>query len=169
MNYPVLITESVDQLKEIEKQQTLALQRDRVRFLKLLKTGQQKNQQQAGQAIGLGQRQAQRLWKTYRTGGLLALLPGKPRRGLGKLSSYHISQLRAFLLADRAQTLADIQTFLETEYAIYYTIGGLSDLCKRLKIKSKTGRPVNVRQQPGAVDEFKKNGPTCGPAMPTSR
>ena len=66
-------------------------------------------------------------------------------------------QLRAFLLSDQAQTLADIQTYLAGNLGVKYSISGVSDLCKRLKIKANTGRPVNVRQKPGSVDEFKKN------------
>jgi hypothetical protein len=64
--------------------------------------------------------------------------------------------LRQFLLDDRAEILADIQAYLQNNLGVSYTIGGISDLCKRLKIKLKTGRPVNVRQQPRAVESFKK-------------
>ncbi|WP_374755847.1 helix-turn-helix domain-containing protein [Dyadobacter luteus] len=73
------------------------------------------------------------------------------------MSSVQISQLRAYLLSDQAPTLADIQAYLAGSLGVNYTIGGVSDLCKRLKIKLKTGRPVNVRQKPGSVEEFKKN------------
>ena len=65
--------------------------------------------------------------------------------------------MRRFLLDDQAQTLADIQTYLKDRLGVSYTIGGLSDLCKRLKIKLKTGRPVHVHQPPGAIEEYKKN------------
>jgi transposase len=60
-------------------------------------------------------------------------------------------------LDDQAQTLADIQAYLSNNLGVEYTISGISDLCNRLNIKLKTGRPVNVRQQPGAVQAFKKN------------
>lgn len=157
MDYSAKIGEELDFLQQAEKQRGSALDRDRIRFLRLLKSGQATTQAAAGAAIGLGQRQAQRLWKTYQQGGLDALMSKAAQRGWGKLSSFQISQLRQFLLADQAQTLADIQDFLKSSFAIDYTIGGLSHLCKRLKIKQKTGRPVNVRQQPGAVEAFKKS------------
>lgn len=67
-----------------------------------------------------------------------------------------MSRLGQFLLDDQAQTLADIQAYLAGSLGVEYTIGGLSDLCKRLNIKRKTGRPVNVRQPPGAIEFFKK-------------
>ncbi|WP_461098324.1 helix-turn-helix domain-containing protein [Spirosoma luteolum] len=39
---------------------------------------------------------------------------------------------------------------------VVYTIGGVHDLCKRLGIKKKTGRPVHSHQRPGAIEEYKK-------------
>ena len=61
MNYAKLITESEDELAVLEKKQTQTINRDRVRFLKLLKTSQVTTQTAAGETIGIGQRQAQRL------------------------------------------------------------------------------------------------------------
>lgn len=156
MNYATKIPEELDFLLQAEKQRGSALDRDRIRFLRLLKSGQCATQAQAGVAIGLGERQAQRLWKTYQQAGLQGLMSQPARRGWGKLSSFQITQLRQFLLADQAQTQADIQAYLKANFQVSYTIGGISHLCKRLKIKHKTGRPVNVRQQPGAIEFFKK-------------
>ena len=160
MNYDSKIQESIDYLLEQERKSALALIRDRVRFIRLLKSGEAKTQSAAGQVIGLCERQSQRLWRIYQQEGL-AGLQKKPAWGYwGKLSSVQIAQLRQFLLDDQAETLADIQAYLKNNLGVSYTIGGVSDLCKRLKIKPKTGRPVNVRQQPGAIEEFKKNSKT---------
>lgn len=157
MNYDSKIQESIDYLLEQERKSSLALIRDRVRFIRLLKSGEAKTQYAAGQVIGICERQSQRLWRIYQQEGLSGLQK-KPAWGYwGKLSSVQITQLRQFLMDDQAETLADIQTYLKNNLGINYTIGGISDLCKRLKIKLKTGRPVNIRQQPGAVEEFKKN------------
>jgi transposase len=157
MNYAESIIESELDLQKLEKKQTLVVNRDRVRFLSLLKTGQVSTQTTAGEAIGIGSRQAQRLWKRYQTKGLDGLLLPAKRLRWGKLSSQQISHLRRFLLDDQAQTLAHIQAYLKGNLGVDYSISGVGSLCKRLKIKPKTGRPVNVRQVPGAVDEFKKN------------
>lgn len=157
MKYESKIIESTEYLLEQERKSTLALIRDRVRFIRLLKSGEARTQSSAGQAIGLCERQSQRLWRIYQQEGL-AGLQKKPAWGYwGKLSSVQIAQLRQFLMTDQAETLADIQIYLKNNLGVNYTIGGISDLCKRLKIKPKTGRPVNVRQQPGALEEFKKN------------
>lgn len=156
MNYADKIREDVDFLQKTEKRQTSAINRDRVRFLRLLKTGQANTQSAAGAAVGLCQRHAQRLWHTYQKGGFQALMTEPARHSLGKLSSVQMSQLRQFLFDDQAQRLQDIQAYLAGSLGVKYTIGGVSALCKRLKIKQKTGRPVNVRQQPGAIAFFKK-------------
>lgn len=157
MNYPDLILESELELQVLENKQSLVVNRERICFLKLLKTRQALTQTAAGEAIGIGQRQAQRLWQRYRTKGLNQLMLPQKRLRWGNLSSIQISHLRQFLLDDQAQTLAHIQAYLRGKLGVEYSISGVGSLCKRLKIKAKTGRPVNVRQVPGAVEEFKKN------------
>jgi transposase len=157
MDYTTKITETVDFLLEVEKKQSQAIQRDRVRFVRLLKSGEATTQGAAGQLIGLSERQSQRLWKLYREQGLEGLTANNFTGYWGKLSSVQISHLRQYLFDNQAHTLADIQAYLEGSLGVTYTEGGVSDLCDRLKIKLKTGRPVNVRQEPGAVESFKKN------------
>jgi len=158
MKYASKIAESVEYLQEAERKRGRAQDRDRLRFLRLLKSGEARSQAAAGAAIGLCERHSQRLWHIYQTGGLEALMKKPVRRSWGKLDSFQISQLRQYLLDNQAQTLADIQAYLAGSLGVQYTIGGASDLCKRLKIKRKRGRPVHVQQQPGAIDSFKKSG-----------
>lgn len=157
MKYADKIAQSLDDLLLLEKQQTTARLRDYVRLLRLLKAAQATSQQDAAHQLNLSLRQVQRLWQRYQKQGLNGLIQSRYVPYWGKLSATQLSQLRAFLLTDQAQTLANIQTFLADSFAINYTIGGISDLCKRLKIKPKQGRPVNIRQEPGAVEAFKKS------------
>ncbi|MCY7350672.1 MAG: winged helix-turn-helix domain-containing protein [Cytophagaceae bacterium] len=65
--------------------------------------------------------------------------------------------MRQFLHDDQAHSLADVQAYLAGSHGVSYTIGGVSAVCKRLKIKKKTGRPVHIRQTPNAVEDYKKN------------
>ncbi|WP_028524402.1 helix-turn-helix domain-containing protein [Runella limosa] len=67
-----------------------------------------------------------------------------------------MSLLRTYLKTDQANSLADIQEWLENNLQVTYTLGGISLLCKRLKIKLKTGRPSNVRQDKEGMEAFKK-------------
>ena len=156
MNYDALITEELAVLQSTEKGQTDARLRDYVHFLPLLKAAEAETQEQATKQVNLSLRQAQRVWKHYREQGLEALSTPHTSTYIGKLSTTQMSHMRRFLLDDQAQTLADIQTYLQNRLNVSYTIGGVFDLCKRLKIKLKTGRPVHAHQPPGAVEEYKK-------------
>lgn len=160
MDYSLKISEELTQLQTLEKQQTKAHLRDYVRFLRLLKSGHCTTQTQAAQQINLSLRQAQRLWQAYQKQGLASLLQPRKATYFGKLSTTQISHLRRFLLDDQAQTLADVQAYLAGSLGVEYTIGGVFDLCNRLKIKAKTGRPVHAHQAPGAVETYKKSLPT---------
>lgn len=156
MDYSKHITESEIDLQKLLKKQALVVNWDRIHFLILLKTGQTHTQTAAGEAIGVGRRQAQRLWQRYQAKGIDGLLLAAKRLRWGKLSSQQISHLRQFLLDDQAQTLAHIQAYLKGSLGVAYSFSSVGSLCKRLKIKPKTGSPVHVRQVPGAVEEFKK-------------
>lgn len=156
MKYAELIKESLAELQQLEKQQHKPKLKDRVRFIRYLKEGTAKTQAQAGKLIGLQERQSQNLWQIYRNKGLKALLIYRYEGTTGKLSYYQMSQLRAYLKTDQAATLQQVQAWLSNTFGIHYTIGGLSMLFKRLKIKLKTGRPFNVRQNPEQKVFFKK-------------
>lgn len=73
MNYDIKIQKSINYLLEQERKSTLALFRDRVRFIPLLKSGEAFTQSAAGQVIGLCERQSQRLWRIYQQEGLAGL------------------------------------------------------------------------------------------------
>jgi transposase len=156
MNYESVIKESVAELQELEKQQTKSKLKDRVRFIRYLKEGTAKTQAQAGSLIGLQERQSQNLWRIYKQEGLQAMLVDRYQGTTGKLSYHQVSKLRAYLKTDQAATLQQVQRFLQTSFDTYYTIGGISMLFKRLKIKLKTGRPVNSRQNADDKQLFKK-------------
>jgi transposase len=157
MNYSEKIAEDLDWLQDQEKRHPKAFQRDRIRFLRLLKSGQCRSQAATGALLGLSLRQAQRLWLQYCQQGYDQFINSRQKGYWGRLSSTQISQLRQYLLTDQAQTLADIQSFLRQSFGVEYTIGGVSVLCSRLKIKRKKGRSVHVSQNPDDIITFKKN------------
>lgn len=102
-------------------------------------------------------RQAQRVWRNYREHRLEGLLQSKNKGYFGKISFVEVSHLHRFLLDEQAYTLTDIQAYLSGSLSIEYTIGGVFDLCKRLGIKLKTGRPVYYQQYKDDLEFFKKN------------
>ncbi|WP_028666155.1 helix-turn-helix domain-containing protein [Runella zeae] len=160
MDYKILIRDEIQELQSLEKQQSKGQFRDYVRFLRLLKSGECSSQAKAAQQVNLGVRQAQRVWKTYRQHGLEGLLQSKNKGYFGKISFVEVSHLRRYLLDDQAYTLADIQAYLSGSLGLEYTIGGVFDLCKRLGIKLKTGRPVPCKQNRDDLEFFKKNLPS---------
>jgi len=156
MDYSLLISESVSFLQSQERLAIGAQVRDRIRFLRVLKTGQANTQSAAGLLIGIASRQSQRLWQTYRQEGFSALLSTHYQPSFGKLSAGQISLLLTFLRSDQASKLEDVQAFIHSSFGVNYTLSGLSKLFTRLKIKYKTGRPSNVRKDAAQEAAFKK-------------
>jgi transposase len=156
MNYKKIITESEDYLISLEHQTKDLKARDRVRFIRYLKSGEAITQKQAGKLIGLQERQSQRLWKTYREAGIGAMSASNYLGGQSKLSEAQQTELEERLKQDDIWSLEQARDYIEQEYAVSYTIGGLSYLFKRMKVKLKTGRPSNIRQKAEEKENFKK-------------
>lgn len=156
MNYQETITESREHLLKLERATKDFKARDRVRFLRLLKTGKAATQKEAGALIGLQARQSQRLWKQYRETGLRAMARSNYTGGAAKLTKEQQAQFVERLKQDDIWRLEQARLFLQQECGVSYTVGGVSVLCRRLKIKLKTGRPQNVKQKAAELDDFKK-------------
>ncbi|MDQ4141813.1 MAG: winged helix-turn-helix domain-containing protein [Bacteroidota bacterium] len=156
MKYAELIQEEESYLRWQERHAQKGIVRDRIRFLRLLKSGQCKSQWAAGEAIGLQGRQSQRLWQQYRQQGYAGLVQAYSNHNFGKLSSAQISRLQAYLRQDQVSQLAEAQAYIATEFGTHYTISGICKLFQRLQIKLKTGRPVNIRQDEAQAEAFKK-------------
>jgi len=156
MKYIELLSESLEDLGKVERQQKLVQFEKRVRFLILLKSGEAKTQKEAGSEVGWKLRQSQKIWRIYRERGLKGVLEKEDKRGFGKLSSVEISQLNGYLREFGAQSLAEIQQYLKKSFGVEYTIGGLSDLCTRLRVKLKTARPSNYQKNKAEVLSYKK-------------
>jgi transposase len=157
LNYSEAIQESATRLLEMERRQKKALLRDRVRLVRLLKTGECSSQREAGAHIGLSLRGSQRVWALYRKEGLEGLLrypfKGKRRR----LSEQQVLELERGLSKDQIQTLREARDFIEEQLGVAYTLGGVHYVFQCLKIKKKTGRPASVRKDEKGARTFKKN------------
>lgn len=156
MDYTRVIAEELSFLQQQERHASQATIRDRIRYLRLLKSGQCKSQRTAGAAIGLGERQSQRLWQVYGQQGYAALVKSGYGHNFGKLDCWQISQLQNYLRQDQVSRLADAQHYLEQAFGVHYSISGLCKLFQRLQVKLKTGRPVNIRHDAGQAQAFKK-------------
>ncbi len=74
IDYPNVITESHEQLHELEKRHRYTHLFQRVRMLRLLKSGECTDLGGAADALGYSRRQCQRWWGAYTEGGLDELL-----------------------------------------------------------------------------------------------
>jgi len=156
MNYVEIITEEVEELQQLLKQQKAVRYEKRVRFLYLLKTAQAKTQKAAGEQVGWKLRQSQKIWQQYREAGLAAVLEVPRKDSLGNLSSLEIARLLRYLDEFGFRTLEEAQSYIKQAFGTSYTIGGVSWLFKRLQVKLKTARPSNVKKDERRVEAYKK-------------
>lgn len=157
IDYPSKIVESLSVLVELEKAQTQSKFQNRIRTLRYLKEGRCKNLKSVSEILGLSLRQIQNFWKLYQDLGLEGLLENRyKKRWYFKLNSHQISQLRHRISQGDFMNQLQIRDWIEAEFGIVYTQSGISKLLDALKIKLKTGRPVNVRKDELGEVLFKK-------------
>lgn len=157
MNYQLAITEEEGDLRNLERHTKHHKTRDRIRFLRFLKSGTATTQAQAGQLIGLQPRQSQRLWARYRREGLAGYLENRCQGYAGQLAPAQQAQLEEHLRGDEVDSLKAACAYAERAFGVRYTVGGMSWRFRRYGVKLKTGRPHNPKQKEAEVEAFKKN------------
>lgn len=156
MNYSEIISETESALQELENAQKLVQFQKRVRFLRLLKSGEAATQKQAGEIVGWKLRQAQQIWQLYRGQGVAGVLRKPERWSFGKLSSRQLAHLQRYLAEFGANSLAEAKALIEQMYGVCYTESGVCVLFQRLRIKLKTARPSNTKKDESAAIGYKK-------------
>lgn len=156
LNYSECIKESEEELLALERKQTKGILRLRVRFFRLLKTGECLSQAQAGERIGVKRRQSEKLWARYGKEGLAALLVYPFKGHKERLSEAQKQALEEKLAQDEIQSLEQGQQYLQEHEHLHYSLSGVHYLFKRLKIKKKTGRPVHQGRDHKGAEAFKK-------------
>lgn len=157
LDFPELIVETVDELRIREKQEKDARLRLRIQLLRILKSQETESIKAACRICGITPKHGYDLWHKYRDKGLeeYLRLDWKPRQS--KLS---VEQQRKLL--ERASTLdgfasqSEARHFLQDEFNVCYTQGGISLLFSRLKIKAKEPRPQNKKASLEEQAEYKK-------------
>ena len=156
MNYEEIIKESVEQLQVHAQKQKKARYEKRFRFLILLKSGKAKTQKDAGQMVGWKLRNSQKIWQLYQEQGLDRLAEPEQMGAFGNLSSQEIARLLRYMDEFGFDSLEEAQTHICQAFGVEYTIGGVSWLFQRLKVKLKTTRPSNVNKDEELVVAYKK-------------
>lgn len=158
VSYSEQIKESEEELLTLERKQTKGIARLRVRFLRLLKSGECTTQLQASQRMGVHLRQGQKLWKRYKEKGLKDFITYPYRGRKERISEDRKKDLEQRLNQDDIQSLKQGRQYLEQQ-GLHYSISGVHYLFKRLRIKKKTGRPVHHHRDNEGSEELKKNFP----------
>jgi transposase len=156
LDYEAFIKERAEDLLALERRQGKALLRDRVRFLRLLKSGECTSQARAGKQIGLKRRAAEKLWSKYSQEGLAGLLDYPYKGARPKLCEAQTRQLEAELRKDGMQTLQQGCAYVAKAFKVSYSPSGFRKVLGRLKVKKKTGRPVHVHKDEKGEKRFKK-------------
>ena len=158
ITYPKVIQESEEELTRLEQSLRGQKVADRVRVLRLLKSGAVKSLKDCAPLVGYSVIQLTRWWECYRAEGLTGLL--KQHKPVGKASRLTAEAWAGLLQAMRAghiTTMQDARDYLEREWGIRYKNGkSLWWLFKKQRVKWKTGRRRHKKANAEQQAAFKK-------------
>ena len=159
--YPQVITEELDDLKELEKYHRYSHLFQRVRMLRLLKSEQCSNLAEAARALGYSWRQCQRWFSSYQKGGIEELLKSRVHeRGRQELVTPEaFEELQEAMKRGEIATIGQAHRFLSERGIEYSHPDGVGQLLRRRKVKLKTGRPRHEQADPQQQEAFKKSLP----------
>jgi transposase len=163
INYPSAISESPQELGELEKRHRYSHLFQRVRMLRLLKLGKANHLQEAGEALGYSRRQCQRWWNAYARGGLEELLVSRvEERGSKELITEPVwGELSEAMKAGEIATYSQVQQFLAERGIEYASADSVGTLMRRRRAKPKTGRPRHQQADSKEQEAFKKSLPSA--------
>jgi transposase len=163
IKYPKAIQESEEELTRLEQRLRGQKAADRVRVLRLLKSGTVKSLKDCAPMVGYSVSQLTRWWERYRAEGLAGML--KQQKPAGKPSRLTPEAWAALLQAMRAghiTTMQDARNYLEREWGISYKNGkSLWWLFKKHRVKWKTGRRRHKKANAEQQAVFKKTLAAC--------
>jgi transposase len=173
IDHGACVAESVEELAETGRRLRGRAEADRIKLLLALRRGRERSLRRAAAVLGHSERQAQRWWVVYRSGGLAALLGRRPREGRReRVGPAAWAALEAEMRAGRVARLREAQAFLRDRHGIAHSRNGISLLFQRHRVKLKTGRRRHRRADAAAQAAFKKPRSARlagGPAAPGRR
>jgi len=151
-----LIREDTKELKKLQK--TVKHNRfvPRIQMLILLKENPQITLNEVANILNYGYKTVKTWWRNYKEGGLEKLLEWDVKGYKGRLTEDQLKRLKEEINKGEFRTQKDIANWIEKEFSIRYTQQGVSRLLKKLKIKKKVGRPVNINKQEEKSKDFKE-------------
>ncbi len=173
MNIELRCSEDLDVLKQLQRQERNAKQRDRYRAVLLALDG--KTAPEIAANLGRSRRFVQQWTYRYRDGGL-ANLAEQPRSGAPtKLRRDDESVFQARIEAgpsggDGVCTLRgkDLRRILKEEFGAQYTLDGVYDLLHRLGYSCLKPRPRHRKNDVDRMREWKRSAPLLSSASKKS-
>ncbi len=158
IKYPKAIQESEEDLTSLEQRLRGQKTADRVRMLRLLKSGAVKSLKDCAPLVGYSVTQLTRWWECYRAEGLAGVLKQhKPVGKTSKLSAEAWAGLMQAMRAGHIATMQEARDYLEREWGIRYKNGkSLWWLFKKHRVKWKTGRRRHKKANAEQQAAFKK-------------
>ena len=156
----VEIKESVEELHDLLRKQKATSNFERVQALYLLTRGQVKTIQHLASVLGRGRITVHRWLKLYTESGKTSLLERKQKSGRPPIiNAIARKQLKTELLSPRGfKSYEEIRTWLLAVEGIEASYKVVHDTVHyQMKAKLKVPRPVGIKHQPEAEEEFKKN------------
>jgi transposase len=155
----------IERLDELIAREKVAVQRDRLRAVRLALDG--------GQASGIAatlsrsRRFVQEWAYAYRDGGVEAIRPGKSSGRPTKLPREREQAFRARVLGGATEADGgvcslrgvDALKILEAEFGARYTLDGVYDLLHRLKLSCLVPRPRHRKNDPQVMRQWLEEAP----------
>ena len=162
LNYQEIIQESEAELSKLEKRHRYTHLTQRVKMLRLLKSGRCENLGEVTKELNYSFRQCHRWLNAYRSGGLAELLENRvSERGRREWDNAEAWQvLQKALEKGEIATYKQAQTLLAEHDVHYKDETGVLRLFKRHHIKAKTGRYRHEKADVEAQADFKKTSLT---------
>ena len=155
------IIESAETLRELLKNAKTPQEKERIQTIYWLKTKTVETVKQIAIMLGRNRVTVQKWLRKYRTGGLNLLL--EPKKNLGgrptSIRPDAIEKLKEELQKPEGfQSYGEIQLWLKTCFDIDVAYRTVHELVRyRLKAKLKVPRPLHIKQNREAKENFKKN------------
>jgi transposase len=159
--YTQVIQEEPRELEKLEKHHRYTHLFQRVRMLRLLKSGECSNLAEAAEALGYSWRQCQRWFAFYRQGALQELLKSRVDERARKelVTPEAFEELQEAMKRGQIATISQAHRFLSERGIEYSHPDGVGQLLRRRKVKLKTGRARHQRADLQEQEAFKKSLP----------
>ena len=154
------ISETVEELKNLLNSTENQKVKERIQTLYWLKSEQVKSENAIANLTGKHRTTISRWLRSYRRGGINALIVKGKSAGRSRKLSPEIEESLKQELRDLEgfSSYKEIQRWLQVVHEVEMSYTGVHQLVRyRWKAKLKVPRPVHVKQEEGAAENFKKN------------